>query len=150
MRPVTKQKHRIRNREHIAQALELRKAGATFQQIGDKLGLSKVRAFQLVTEGLQELNINCTNAAEDLRRVELERCDYLTLKLWPQSDDPRVCDSILRIMDRRAKLLGLDAPAKAEISGVEGGPIEVSSLSDAELEAIVRAYQQDTECHKLP
>jgi hypothetical protein len=31
-----------------------------------------------------------------------------------------------------------------EISGAEGGPIEVSSLSDAELEAIVRAHMAST------
>jgi hypothetical protein len=141
---------RIRNREHIAQALELRKAGASFIQIGAQIGLTKQRAFQLVSEGLQELNATCANAAEELRRIELERCDALTLKLWPQSDNPRVCDSILRIMERRAKLLGLDAPAKAEISGADGGPIEVSSLTDAELEAIVMAHQQETNSSKLP
>jgi hypothetical protein len=121
-------------------ALELRTANHSYSVIGEKMGISKSQAHRLVMDGLADLDATVKEAAERLRALELLRCDALTLKLWPQSANPRVCDSILRIMERRAKLLGLDAPAKAEISGTTG-PIDVSTLSDAELEAIIREYQ---------
>jgi hypothetical protein len=105
-------KKRIRNREHLAQALGLRKAGASYDAIGKALGLSKTRAYQLVTEGLEEINQTVRDEAQAVKRLELERCDELLLALWPQRKNPRAADSILRIMERRARLEGLDAPQK--------------------------------------
>ena len=46
----------------------------------------------------------------------------------------------LNIMERRAKLLGLDAPAKQELTGKDGGPLRIvtaEDLTDDELAAIV-------------
>jgi DNA-binding CsgD family transcriptional regulator len=37
-------------------------------------------------------------------------------------------NSALKIMERRAKLLGLDAPVKAEVTGANGGPIQQQSV----------------------
>lgn len=106
-------KKRIRNREQVAQALELRKAGASYQAIADTMGFkSKSRAHDLVTEGLRELEATCASTAEELRRLDLERVDAIILGLWPQRKSPRVADSILRAQARRAALLGLDAPQK--------------------------------------
>jgi hypothetical protein len=130
-------RRRIRNREHLAQAMELRKAGASFQQIGDKLKLTRQRAFQLVSEGLQELNAICTDKAEELRRLDLERLDSLLLSLYPQRSNPRVADSILRTMERRAKLLGLDAPQKVAQTTPDGDALppalDLSKLTTKEL-----------------
>ena len=38
----------------------------------------------------------------------------------------RIYDRIMKIMERRAKLMGLDAPVRAELSGPDGGPIELT------------------------
>jgi hypothetical protein len=105
-------KKRIKNREHLAQALGLRKAGASYDAIGKALGLSKTRAYQLVTAGLDEINETVRDEATAVKRLELERCDDLLMALWPQRKNPRVVDSIIRVMDRRARLEGLDAPVK--------------------------------------
>ena len=43
--------------------------------------------------------------------------------LWPKRADPRVCDSLLRISERTAKLYGLDT-VRHEITGADGGPIQ--------------------------
>jgi len=48
--------------------------------------------------------------ADDYRRIELERLDKMTLSLFTRRNDPRTADTLLRIMERRAKLLGLDSP----------------------------------------
>jgi hypothetical protein len=54
--------------------------------------------------------------------------DEVTERVLKKLEDPKVkfdaVNTALRIMDRRAKLLGLDAPVKAELSGPDGGPIQ--------------------------
>lgn len=114
---MKRQRHtgmRIRNREAVQRALDMRKAGATFQQIGDSLGVSRQRAFAIVTAALEELNQSCAATAEHVRRLELERLDAMTAALSDRQGIPRVADSLLRIMERRARLLGLDAPVQVQ------------------------------------
>lgn len=67
----------------------------------------------------------------------------------PAADLARLTDCRLRIMERIAKLLGLDAPAKTELSGPDGGPIELVAAAQearehlaAKLEAINAARQE--------
>ena len=126
---------RIKNREKVQQALDLRRDGASYAQIAATMKCSRTLAYRRVQSGLQELNATCANAAEELRRMELERCDYLTLKLWPQSSNPRVTDSLLRIMERRAKLLGLDAPQKIAETDAQGNnaPRQARAILHAKL-----------------
>lgn len=122
---------RLKNREQIAQALDLRKAGASLQQVADRMGLgSRQRAHQIINLGLSELNAICQEEAETVRRLELERLDGLLLSLYPQRSNPRVADTILRTMERRAKLLGLDAPTKATLELQDPECLIISRRSD--------------------
>lgn len=115
---------RIRNREQVSKALELRKAGASYQGIADALCLkSKSRAHTLVMEGLDELNATCKETAEQLRAQMLERLDSIQLALWKGRANPRTADTLLRIEERRAKLHGLDAPTKTALTDPEGNDI---------------------------
>lgn len=106
-------------------ALDLRKAGASYRQIGAQLGVSEAQAFNDVKAALDALNKLEIAAAEDVRRLELERLDTLTLALWPNAKSGKegAIDRILKLMERRAKLLGLDAPTKQELSGPDGEPL---------------------------
>lgn len=55
--------------------------------------------------------------------------------------DPRFLDGVRSCIDRRCKLLGLDAPMRAQLSGPNGGPIphhveqgpDLSNLTDEQL-----------------
>lgn len=121
-------KRRVRNRDKVNQALELRKAGASYSAIAEAMGMSKTRCYNLVCEGLADLEATVKEAAEELRRMELERLDALQLALWKGRTNPRVADSLLRIQERRARLLGLDAPQKIAPTtpdGTEALPTEV-------------------------
>jgi hypothetical protein len=113
-------KRRIRNREQVGKALDLRAAGGSYDSIGKALGLSKTRAYQLVQEGLDELNEKVRETAESVRSLELRRLDAMFLALYPQRAQVRATDSLLRIMERRAKLLGLDAPTKVAQTNPDG------------------------------
>ena len=140
-------KKRIRNREHLAQALGLRKAGASYDAIGKAMGLSKTRAYQLVTEGLEEINETVRDEATAVKRLELERCDELLLALWSQRKNPRVVDTIVRVMDRRARLEGLDAPLKVAPTTPDGlalpaGGLDLTRLSLEDLESLEAIHRK--------
>lgn len=105
-----------KNEKH-RQALELRKAGASYELIAEKLGYSHPSgAHKAVTSALQK---TLREPADDLRNLELDRLDAMMLALWQQArqGNQGAVDRILRIMERRAKLLGIDAPTKQELIG---------------------------------
>jgi hypothetical protein len=72
-------------------------------------------------------------AAEELRRVELETLNELQLALRLKLDEKPstfLVDSILRVMERRSKLLGLDAPIaiRTEVVTVDAVDAEIQRL----------------------
>ncbi|MFD7615776.1 hypothetical protein [Streptomyces sp. NPDC059802] len=90
------------------------------------------------------------------RQQENERLDALLEAAWPRATEPRpifnkdgevigeeldirAVDTVLRLMDRRAKLNGLDMPVKAEVTGADGGPLAVSTADPDKLAAIIAA-----------
>jgi hypothetical protein len=93
--------------------MALRIAGATFAQIGAELGITSQAAQKAVRAGLKE---HTREAAETLLPLEMERLDRLLLAWWQDAVTGSVAAAqlVLKIMERRAKLLGLDAPTKTD------------------------------------
>jgi len=106
-------------------SLELRAAGASFRQIGDTLGVSRSRAFKIVAAALAEMAAQCSEKTENIRTLHLLRLDRMRMALEPRKSDPRVVTSLLQIMERESRLLGLDKPVRTEISGPDGAPLQV-------------------------
>lgn len=99
------------------EVLKLRIQGETFPEIGRKLGITKQAAHHHVSKALGELAKANKDRTAELRMLEGERLDAMACVLWPRATDPQnpdlvAVDRMLRIMDRRAKLFGLDAPTK--------------------------------------
>jgi hypothetical protein len=65
---------------------------------------------------LAAVNAGCREQAQELRALEALRLDQMQAALWQQATDGdvRAIDRILRIMERRARLLGLDEPERRE------------------------------------
>ena len=106
-----------------AKALELRMEGMKFDDIANELGYnSKQAAFDAVS---RELKAITREPAEEVLRLDLERLDSMwgIHYLNAQAGDAMALSSCMRIMERRARLLGLDAPAKNEVTGKEGAPL---------------------------
>lgn len=108
-----------------AQALELRKAGATYQQIAQQLGYAGPGAAQrAVQEGLK---LAVQEPAEEVLQLELGRLDTIFMTAFGIMRDPDettgnklgAIDRLLGVMDRRSRYLGLDAPEKLDI-GLHG------------------------------
>lgn len=108
-------------REH--RVIELRAKGYPFQQIAETEHYADASAAAKVFKsGMAKL---IRPVADEVRELELERLDRFLLALWAKIEqgDPVAIDKGLRIMDRRAKYLGLDAPVKqqVEVTTFEGG-----------------------------
>jgi len=104
----------IRAREREVKALELRKAGASYKQIAEKLGYADPKgAWSAVMRALDRLVPK--EDAEKVRKLELSRLDTIALRLWKrivEEGDIQAVNAYLRVMERRARYLGLDAPQK--------------------------------------
>lgn len=102
----------IETRENRLRALELRKQGLPYRRIGEIMGCSAGTAHQWVTFAFRELIESVNEAAEDVRKMELDRLDNMQAALWNdcEAGDRPAIAATLRIMERRAKLLGLDSP----------------------------------------
>ena len=99
-------------------ALELRIAGGTYRQIAQELGVSHTVIFENVLWALEERAEERGKLSDQLVQMELERLEKMTLSLWPRvrNGDEKAINTLVRVMDRRAKLLGLDQPAKTDLT----------------------------------
>jgi ABC-type sugar transport system ATPase subunit len=99
-----------RDREH--KAVQLALAGATYDAIAKECGFeSKSGAWKAVQRLLARVD---AENAEALRTVEGSRLDRLHLAHWPAAlrGDVKAATLVLRLMERRARLFGLDAPLR--------------------------------------
>src|SRR3990167_1072450 len=119
-------------------ALELRLAGASYRQIGESLGIHYTTARDHVQVMLQE---HARAPADAVPNAEIARLDRLLLAHWPLAikADPKATATVLSIMDRRARLLGLGAPQRVDLTGwvreiaaAEGWPDPDQTVRDTE------------------
>ena len=94
--------------------LELRRAGLTWQRIAEETGYADhTGAYAAYKRAIKR---TMQQPADELREQEVDRIDRLQLALWPKAmkGDERSISTIVRLMERRAKLLGLDAPTRIQ------------------------------------
>ena len=96
-------------------ALKMRSKGAGYDDIAERLGYAdRSGAWRSVQAAMGRLR---TEAAQELRLLECERLDRLLEAVWKraESGQPGAIRAALAVMERRARLLGLDKPSKLEI-----------------------------------
>jgi len=122
---------RIAGMERRTKALRLRASGATFQQIGQALGCSKQRAKDMVDQEMAMMRAEREQAREDVVELSLQRMDTMLPKAMHMAVEGNLgaIDRVIRIEERRARLLGLDAPMRSEQSGPNGAAIEISTIT---------------------
>lgn len=107
--------------ENAVNALELRKRGASYRQIAKALDCATSTAHELVQTAMRD---TLQEPADEVRQIELERLDLMLKALLPRaldSDDKgqaRCAEMVLKLMDRRASYLGLDAPTRRVVDVV--------------------------------
>lgn len=117
-----KRSPRLLAQERQIKALELKLKGYSLDEIGKRLGITHAGARALIVTALSRWNEGIQQLADRYRLTELERLEKLHEKWWPHAlgeggwgpPDVKAAEVVLKIMDRRARLLGLDAPMKVE------------------------------------
>ena len=149
--------------EREIQAVELRKAGYTYQEIAQALGWEhKSSALRAVRRALARWG---TESVHELRVLELSRLDTITQKLWPKivgrpprDGDPGESPSIdammayLKVSARRARLVGLDSSDEIDIFIHTDGQAAAAServVHDIErFSAIVESIARESEASR--
>lgn len=120
--PIQYTEFEIRQKMRIA--VNLRKQGYSFEHIGETINCSKEYTSRLVKKAMREIT---DESATELVKQELERLNAVFLPAFIEATkvdakgesifNGEATNTVLRIMERRAKFLGLDKPTKTELSG---------------------------------
>lgn len=110
----------IARAERDAKAVELRRAGMSWDAIARTLGFSDSghahRAFRQFMVNYPKEDV------EELRQLELDRLDAMQHAIWPRvldSEDSNqhwAMDRALKIQDQRSRLMGLNKPVRQEVT----------------------------------
>ncbi|MGR3872666.1 hypothetical protein ACUXZZ_29425 [Streptomyces graminifolii] len=101
-----------------------------------------------VRTALADRRAELNDDVDELRALEADRLDrlfFVAYKKAVRDQDLAAIDRTLRIMERRARLLGLDMPVRTELSGPDGGPLEVENVTVDELDALIALTDPDGE-----
>jgi hypothetical protein len=140
----------VRQRE--ARALELRRDGRTHTEIAQILGVSRPMATRIINRGMDRI---VKEPASQVRLIELERLDQLQVEalgvlrrrhmvvsggkiICGDDDQPLLDDgptlaairTLITIQERRARLLGLDEPARHELLTLDAVDSEIRRLEE--------------------
>ena len=97
------------------EALELRGRGKSYDEIAAALGYkNRAGAFKSVKSAMTKLG---RESVAELRTLEDRRLDDLQDAVWPAAmkGKPGSVRAALAILERRARLWGLDAPGRLEV-----------------------------------
>lgn len=117
--------------------LELRRAGMSLRDIAAHTGVSQETVRKDINALLTRLNKDQDGKTAQYRQLEVDRLDRMQAAYWnkalgsiPDPDDkskktflPPDLDAahlVLKVIDRRAKLLGLDMPIKTALTDPSG------------------------------
>lgn len=102
-------------------AVELRLAGLDYRTIGDRLNICHTTALRHVRKTLDGLIDDAREQGAQLLALELARLDQLQAAIWEPAlnGDLEAVTAVLKVMNARARLLGLDRQA-ARTNGNDG------------------------------
>jgi len=161
--PSQQKRDQLQKSERDQQILDLRMRGMAYRDIarvmrGRGYRVNKSNVGNIINARLDELREKGSETAANIREMEVRRLDAQLASLWnkalgdPANDvgpDLAAHDRLLRLADRRAKLLGLDAPTKTAATDPTGEKpamgvttFDLGALSTEELETLARLQQK--------
>jgi DNA-directed RNA polymerase specialized sigma24 family protein len=131
-----------------AQILELRLRKISFEKIGQTVGLTKSATYKAYRRALHRVPVRY---AKDIIVEELESLNRFESRLWREMekagvDVRNVCNLIsqaLRVQQRRAKLLGLDAPQQIDVSVLKQASEDSENATGKEQQMLDRLSPED-------
>lgn len=146
--------------ERDLRIFNMRKGGTSIQEIAKRFGISPKAVSNAISRQLNKMNAEASMAYPELLRLELERLDSLQQALWPLTQhrkielngeemmvepDQKAVQTVLSIMDKRARLLGMgsinldittqtDTPQRAVLADAADRPASADAF-DPQVEA---------------
>lgn len=147
--------------ERDLRIFKMRQSGVAANEIGRRLGMTSNAVNAAIRRQLEKLNREALLAYPEVLRMELERLDALQQAIWPMTQhrkvtlddgtdmvvepDLRAVQQVLSVMDRRSRLLGMEAtninvqvettaPQRAILAGADDSPAAIDAF-DPETEA---------------
>jgi len=140
---------RIANQEARKKAIELRMAGHSNLEVAEILGVTPPTASRYFTQAIRDIP---QEAAENYRQKQLLQLDELLKAIWGASrtgskESVWMIDRALAIMERQAKLLGLEKLAEIEAMKAAQGDagVEAESMIGTLLDGLKAAYVSQKE-----
>lgn len=102
-----------------AKCVDMRIKGNTFQAIADALGYAnRDAAWRDWRRALELARAEANMELSEARAFELARLDAIDRIAWVQADggELKALEVLLKVSDRRSKMLGLDQPVKHTIN----------------------------------
>lgn len=116
-------KSAVARSERVERMLELRKAGYDLTYIANEMQCTPGNVSRQISKALEAV---VDKVAIDVVNLELARLDNLFIKAYERATNENKAfsrdgiDACVRLMERRAKLLGIDKPTKVANTNVEG------------------------------
>ena len=129
--------------ERAARAFALRKPGLSYRDIGLELGVHHATVYKDVQATIKMFLDEAREHHTQIMAIEAARLDDLQRVMWEQAamGDRRAVDTVLKIMERRAKLLGLDTPVATKAVNVTLTPDELKAMSDDDLQRLIKQFE---------
>lgn len=111
-------------------ALQLRIAGAEWDEIAQVLGFPSGHHAQVATERALESELHTEESKKHLRQIASKRLDRLVRSVWSKAINPdnpehlQYVDRARQLIDRHAKLHGLDAPTEMVVNSPTAEQLE--------------------------
>jgi hypothetical protein len=104
-----------------------------------------------INDGIRDRAQRMTEGYEQLKQVQEARIERLLASLWAKAlkGDLFAMDRITKLLERQARLHGLDAPTRQELSGPEGGAIEVKAIDEQKAAALAFLSELSTTAVQL-
>lgn len=102
-------------RARRVEALSMRMAGISLENIANHLDVSEARVRVLIENLLAEAE---NRSAGEMRAIENARLDRAQAAIWSEviRGDLKAINTFLRISDQRARMNGLNAPTQVDLS----------------------------------
>ena len=156
------------SREFLAERdlriFKMRQAGVSVSEIARRFGVTVSACNTAVQRQLQKLNKEALMAYPEVLRMELERLDALQQAAWPMTQhrkvtlddgteitadpDLKAIQQVLMIMDRRAKLLGMEQTT-ISLTVDTSESAQRATLAGADGAAAVGAFSAESEARQL-
>lgn len=123
------------------QAFQMRKSGASWWQIAEELKISEQQAGMLVHNKIKEAaRLVDEGAKRTMLAMEVDRLDSLQQAIWTDAigGDRQAIETALKIIQARAKVLGLDS---IPTSTVTNNTIVVAGTSEEYVAALKRVSE---------